>query len=106
MQIAEVIPVEVAVGGRLPVPARQLRLDVVAMELVELQHLQRPQHVAEPFVDVELGADGEHGEHRAGAFDGRVLDQPVDVEVVEGLLAGHADQLARTSRTPTSGRGT
>ena len=64
VQVAEVVAVEVAVGGRLPVAARQLRLDVVAMELVELQHLQRRLHVAQPSVDVELGPDGERSRTR------------------------------------------
>ena len=36
VQVADVVAVEVAVGGRLPVAARQLGLDVVAIQLVEL----------------------------------------------------------------------
>ena len=92
MQVAEVVSVDVAISSDLPVAALSGESVTMAMQVVQLEDLQRGSHIAEPIVDVEGQPRSQYREQRARSFRGRQLDEAVYLEPGECVLRRVADK--------------
>ena len=88
------VPVDVAVGGELPVRAVEHGLDRVAVELFEAQHRQCILHPGHPLTGSKSRSWVRTASTTPAQLVGRQLDQAVHVELAERVLARNADQLA------------
>ena len=94
VQVADVVAVEVAVGGQLPVRAGDGGGHPVGVQLVEAKGGEGLVEAGQPRVEVERGRRVEAREDRADALLGGQLDEPGGADLAEGVLPRHADQRA------------
>ena len=62
VQIAEVVPIHISIGGCFPVAALGRQAIAMTIEVVEIQNVERRCHIAKPCVDVDRKARRENGE--------------------------------------------